>query len=525
MPQRNASGDPPSKTLHRNGRTPYRRAFSLLLRDFRRFCEQSAGFHLRAYQLVAAQGILEAIRRHKGQTVVVMFPRQSGKNTLQAALEAYLLWCYQFREVEMVKVSPTCRPQSQNAMRRLQSTLECNLLTRRIWRKDSGNIYRIGRARLLFLSGAPESHIVGASASLLLQVDEAQDVQISKYDKDIAPMAASQNAVRVFWGTAWTNETLLARELRMARQTGGRVFVLNADQVAAEVPAYGEFVAGQVARLGRDHPYVRTQYYSEEIEAGGSLFGVGRLALLQGTHPPQTEPLPNHIYALLVDVAGAEEESGPALAAGFESLPPAGGRDSTAVTVIEVDLSGLGNPAIQRPVYRVVRRYEWVGLPQTALFERSKALARHWQARTLVIDATGLGAGLASFLGAAMPGRIQLFTFTAQSKSRLGWGFLALIDSGRFQELAAPPHTTEQGDLHERFLRQMMHIRHRVSEGGLLHWEVPPGTRDALNGEILHDDLVMSAALCATLDDRLWGEGESAVIQPENPWKNLKPVY
>jgi hypothetical protein len=504
--------------------TPYRRAYSLLLRDFRLFCEQSPGFRLRSYQLIAAQGILEAIRRHKGQTVVVMFPRQSGKNTLQAALEAYLLWCHQFRGTEMVKVSPTWRPQSQNAMRRLQSTLESNLLTRRIWRKDGGNIYRIGRARLLFLSGAPESHIVGASASLLLQVDEAQDVQIAKYDKDIAPMAASQNASRVFWGTAWTNETLLARELRLARQSGGRVYVLNADQVAGEIPAYGEFVAGQVARLGRDHPYVRTQYFSEEIEAGGSLFGAGRLVLLQGTHPPQAVPLPNCIYALLVDVAGAEEENSSTMAA-FESPPPGGGRDSTAVTVVDVDLSGLGDTAIQRPVYRVVHRYEWVGVPQTALFERLKALARHWQARSLVVDATGLGAGLASFLIAAMPRRILPFTFTAQSKSRLGWDFLALIDSGRFQELDTPPHATEQGNLHERFLRQIMHIRHYVREGGLLHWEVPQGTCDPVNGEILHDDLVMSAALCATLDERLWGEGESAIIQPENPWKKLKPVY
>jgi hypothetical protein len=33
---------------------------------------------------------------------------------------------------------------------------------------------------------------VGATASLLLEVDEAQDVEIGKYDKEIAPMAACQ---------------------------------------------------------------------------------------------------------------------------------------------------------------------------------------------------------------------------------------------------------------------------------------------------------------------------------------------
>jgi hypothetical protein len=49
-----------------------------------------------------------------------------------------------------------------------------------------------------FLSAAPSSNIVGATVSLLLECDEAQDVEIAKWDKEIAPMAASTNATRVF---------------------------------------------------------------------------------------------------------------------------------------------------------------------------------------------------------------------------------------------------------------------------------------------------------------------------------------
>ena len=47
---------------------------------------------------------------------------------------------------------------------------------------------------------------MGATASLLLEVDEAQDVAINKFDKDIDPMADSSNATRIFWGTAWTRQ-------------------------------------------------------------------------------------------------------------------------------------------------------------------------------------------------------------------------------------------------------------------------------------------------------------------------------
>ncbi len=94
-------------------------------------------------------------------------------------------------------------------------------------------------------------------------------------------MTASTNATTVFWGTAWTSRTLLARELRTAKALEAedgvrRVFHLNADRVMAEVPAYGAHLAAQVSRLGRNHPMIRTQYYCEEIDAEGGLFSSER---------------------------------------------------------------------------------------------------------------------------------------------------------------------------------------------------------------------------------------------------------
>jgi hypothetical protein len=117
-------------------------------------------------------------------------------------------------------------------------------------------------------------------------------------------MAASTNATRVFWGTAWTSNTLLAREEKAARaqqEKDGiqRVWKLTCDQVAAEVPPYGAFVADQVAKLGRNHPMVRTQYYSEEIDSEGGLFPPERLALLYGIFPPQISPEPGQGYSPL----------------------------------------------------------------------------------------------------------------------------------------------------------------------------------------------------------------------------------
>ena len=318
--------------------------------------------------------ILESVLNHLGLSFVVLFPRQSGKNELQAQLEVYLLLLFSQLSAEIVKVSPTWKPQSLNAMRRLERVLNRNLMTKYSWKKESGYIYRVGGSRIFFLSGSPEASIVGATASLLLEVDEAQDVSIAKYDKDIGPMAASTNATRVFWGTAWTSKTLLSREMRAAQKAQDqdgvrRVFRIDAEDVGQEVPAYAAFVAEQIAKLGRNHPMVRTQFFSEEIDAEGGLFPTVRRALMQGDHPRQLEPQPGRYYAFCIDVAG-EDESQSGKVSELKNV----GRDSTVLTVFDVDLSGLVDPLINAPSYRVVDRRMWVGLKHSSLYGQIGAL-------------------------------------------------------------------------------------------------------------------------------------------------------
>ncbi len=262
-----------------------------LLGDIALFCRHFSGRRLRGYQLAVAEAIRQSIIHGWGDTIVVMFPRQSGKNELQAQIEAYLLTLYHKFSVEMVKVSPTWKPQTENAMRRLERVLERNLFLCLRYKKEAGYIYRVGEARIYFFSGEPSANVVGATANLLLECDEAQDIRIEKWDKDFAPMASSTNATRVFWGTAWTSRTLLAREFRAAQERERELaqagaprrlaFRITAEEVRREVPAYGTFVDEQIRRLGRNHPLVRTQYFSEEIDAESGMFPPARRALVQ----------------------------------------------------------------------------------------------------------------------------------------------------------------------------------------------------------------------------------------------------
>ncbi len=490
--------------------------YKWLLREPERFTQVASGIKLRKYQRGVLNAIFDSVLNERGLSFVVIFPRQSGKNELQAQLETYLLTLFSNFPVEMVKVSPTLEPQALTAMRRLERTVKRNTLTRRIWVKESGSIYRVGEARITFLSAAPESNIVGATASALLEVDEAQDVLCVKYEKDVAPMSASTNATRVFWGTAWTSRTLLAQQLRRAREAEKRdglrrVFRLTADDVANEVAAYRRHVEETVERLGRAHPTVRTQYYSEEVDGEGGMFPPDRLARLRSEETAEETALPGRLYALLLDVAGEDEG-----VRGMDGIlsPANPARDSSALTILRVALPAEGSPL---PHYTPVKRVQWTGVSHTRLHTEIRELALAWQARTVVVDATGVGAGLTSFLDRSLPGRVLPFTFNAASKSKLGWDFLGVVDSGRWREPQLDAERQpEQARCQQEFFEQLAACQFQVSSGPdqRMRWGVPSGTRDPASAQPVHDDWVLSAALCACLEDMDWSLSSPSLIIP-----------
>ncbi len=513
-----------------------------LLRDVVLFVRVTNGLKLRRYQEAVARAVVHSVLHHQGMHFVVIFPRQSGKNELQAQLQAYLLTLMSGERGEMVQVSPTWRPQTENAMHRLETVLSGNRIVKDRWEKHFGHVYQVGSARLVFLSGSPTSNIVGATASLLLSIDEAQDIQIDKYDKDIAPMAASTNATCIFWGTAWTSNTLLAREEKAAKQLQEqdgirRVWRLTCDQIAAEVPPYGKFVAEQVSKLGRHHPMVRTQYYSEDIDAQGGLFPPERLALLYGIHPPQIKPEPGQVYVMSLDVAGEDEEG----SLGLNRLStvrnghsPA--RDATALTIARVNFAALNDPGILLPSYEIVYRQQWVGIKHTDIYGQILSLTATWDIKYLVCDATGVGAGLTAFLTRSLGSRVIPFLFNSRTKSDLGWSFLSLVDSGRLKTYSVPDTNSKTGQssdspqsdlslLHKSFFRQLEYCQYEIVPGPdkKIKWSVPDSSRDPATGVLIHDDLLISAALLSILDQKSWVvTGSAAVVNAPDPLDDMK---
>ncbi|MCC7368677.1 MAG: hypothetical protein IT306_09650 [Chloroflexi bacterium] len=478
-------------------------ALRRLLGDIETFSARLLAMPLRPYQAEIARSVLRAIEDGGGRQLTVMLPRQSGKNELSAHLEAYLLTRRQRRGGSIVKCAPTYRPQVLVSVARLLRTLD-NPLTGGQWRRRDGHIVVLGRASIAFYSAEPGAHVVGGTASLLLECDEAQDVLPDKWEKDFRPMAATANAASVLYGTPWTDDTLLARQVALNREAEARDgvrrhFQVDWSAVADANPAYGRHVEGEIARLGEHHPIVRTQYLLRTVAGGGRFLDAGQLGLLLGEHPPEDAPSARRAgpgaYVAGLDVAGEDEED-----PSGEAVRVNPRRDSTVLTIAYAAQTRIGERVLE-PRFEIVHQYAWRGDRHRELYPRILALvSERWRCRSVVVDATGVGGGLAAFLGAALgPAIVRPFRYTAASKSQLAYDFLSAVNAGRLKlyaeagecpkETGAPILLTDPAanDLRRELLRQCEAAEYAMRAGQVMSFFVPEHRG--------HDDLLNAAAL------------------------------
>jgi hypothetical protein len=425
-----------------------------------------------------ARAILRSVRRGEGRTFTVMFGRQMGKNELSAAIEAHLLWRYREIGGSIVKAAPTFRPQILNSMLRLGQTLERSDRTRGQWQSQYGHIIRCGGAGIAFYSAERHANVVGATASLLLEIDEAQDVDPEKYDREFRPMASSTNATTVLYGTAWTEDTILERQrrvnLRIQRPGRPLHFEFDYTVLAAINPHYRAFVEGEIARLGRDHPTIQTQYLLQTLADAGRLLTAEQLATLEGTHLRERHPSPGVIYVAGIDLAGSAE-----LPSNTAHLTPQTSHDSTVVTIARLERDDLG-----RPVARVVEHVRWTGRDHVWQYQRLAELCERWSVARVCVDASGIGAGIAAFLAERLGPRVERFVFTTASKSGLAYSLLTMINTDRLSLYK------EDGSEEWRDCRaELRAVRATPRSGEILAWSVPESEG--------HDDFVVSLALCA----------------------------
>lgn len=480
------------------------------------FARDILGKPLYPYQLEVAEAILESVQHGLGRVITVMMARQAGKNQLSATLEAYLLYTYEVGTI--IKAAPTFHPQIATSHERLMRLLNGSVLRERVW----SNAASIGLApepasqrekkqagpRVLFYSASPESNVMGATAELLLELDEAQDIESEKFNRDFRPMAAVYNTTTVLYGTAWSDTTLLSqqRAVNVAAQERDGVqchFEYDWQSVAALNPAYRTFVEKEIARLGREHVIIQTQYYLHSLEGVGYLFSSLQRTLLQGVHSWQDEPTEEDCYVAGLDIGG-EERLDPSKVLN-EFTRRHGRRDSTVLSIARVRTNEFDLPCLE-----VVHQQQWTGKPHLEQYAATLALVAAWRVRCLVVDATGLGEGLASLLADRLgEARVRLFRFSQPSKSSLTYQLLSMINTGRFKLYASQ---VAPRSLYDECWHQIRCARYHLPAPDTITMYVDPADG--------HDDFLISLALLTETLKALNAPAISTSISPKPLYQN-----
>ena len=436
---------------------------------------------LRPYQREAASAILDSVFKRKGLTFSVEMARQGGKNELSAQLELLLLTLYMTRPENLIKCAPTFKPQTVISMMRLRDRLN-DAGFGGIWAPEMGYIIRLGSARAIFLSADESANVVGNTAHILLEIDEAQDVSKDKYTKEFKPMGATTNVTTVHYGTTWDDATLLEEvkqtNLELERQDGiRRHFRYDWQEIAKHNPDYLAYVEGERERLGENHPLFLTQYRLLPIRGGGGFLSRQQLAQLKGRHARRHQAELGKIYIAGIDIAGeAEIEEGAYL------TTPKLRQDSTVVTIGELDFS-ICDDIRKQPRIRVVEHYRWTGRKHSELYPRLVDILKSvWKCRRVVVDATGIGQPVSSFLRKALGSKVSAFTFTARAKSELGFNLLAAINSGRLKV-----YKGDGSEEAQEFWLELEKAKSQFRASQTMNFYVPPSEG--------HDDFLMSLAL------------------------------
>ncbi len=423
---------------------------------------------LRGYQARVLRSLLGGLSE-RGATFTVLFPRQSGKNEVAAALVVATLLGNAARGGTVIVCAPTYYPQAAISLERTRRALTrlAHLLPEGVAMETREALIRVGRASAVFLSASPEANVAGHTASLLLVADEAQDVDADWFDRQFRPMAASTGAPTVLFGTAWDGHTLLERECARNRELDAaragdpytdfrpRHHQVSWREVAASVPAYGAYVRGERARLGPNHPLFLTQYELTPARGAGSLFSEAQIEAIRGGHPGLSAPSPGERYVAGLDFAGEGDRA-----------------DATVLTIARA----AGG------VCQVVALRSWHSAPFGKMADEVAAEVKRWRAERVCADATGMGAPLCAGLAAGLGPRLEAVTFSAATKSALGYDLLAAANTGRLTLFA------DDGSADfAQCLAELRACRSATGDAGSLRWFAPPGQ---------HDDYVASLALC-----------------------------
>jgi len=382
---------------------------------------------LRGRQVEIIHRVENHIDAYDGGVMPIMLPRQVGKNEISAILQRrHLLRRQNSSNYECwIRTAPTHKPQIVNSKKRLREVMKVNdkkviqypLFANRKLVKEEGYIWRVGNAAVEFLSSGPHSNVVGGTANVCLDMDEAHKVSQPKFDEDFMPFTANTNAATILWGVGGNGLDTLQyyRDLNIDIGKEHLNIRIPCDYWMSIHEPYRKHVESRIRALGETHPIIRTQYFLESIAALGRFMDQRQLNnLFSGDHYRHNTPHHKSHYEMVIDIAAGNEDFNPDdVLKGIEDVKV----DSTAIIIYEVT-NEIG-PNGLFPVI-LIRNIIW--LTGTSLQSDEQVIAENielWKVGKVTIDAIGVGRQIAETMQAKY-GKNDVIAYHATKESVAG---------------------------------------------------------------------------------------------------------
>lgn len=405
---------------------------------------------LRPYQLKFIHSIIDSVMNCKGNEIVGLFSRQSGK-TESVAASAYLLAALshltpRFQDGIRIAVFGPKKEQSDIAFERIINFFDDNfvrdVLGVGIVTRNSTTIKLSNGSIIKSITASKNATIEGETMDLVF-VEEAQDVVDMRLLKSIFPMLSSTSGTRVLTGTPTPEHT--GYFFYASRKSSSLVFVNDWRVASVFSEKYHNYVMKELKKHGARSDYFLTQYECE-WPASSKKF----------TTPEKLNKL-----ATGKRIISSNEPV-------FIGIDPAKLQDPTVCSVIDANKN-------------VINWMELEGDNYTDQLEIISSFINQYPNSIVGIDTLGPGEVLYDFISQRFPNRIFRYPMATHQKSRMFVMLKEAIDNGNLS------YPNEDCPERSRFEEQLIELDAKWN-GNILVTHSPQGRHK-------HDDYPASLAI------------------------------
>lgn len=224
---------------------------------------------LRDYQMKPAWAIIESILHRRGNEIVIMFARQSGKTTSISGATNFFLTSFptitdEFSGGIRIGIFGPKKEQADYAFDMYKLFLETNFMHDYLGIKEILNNtrqVRLSNGAVVYCESASKNASIERFTLDFADIEEAQKVEDTRILNSIYPMCSSTNGTRALIGTPTVDRS--GYFYQMSQRSGPNNFRADWRECAKYSKHYESYIKKEMKRHGPNSDYFKSQYNLE----------------------------------------------------------------------------------------------------------------------------------------------------------------------------------------------------------------------------------------------------------------------